>query len=83
MNSKISKQLVLHRLQQAKDDLNSAQVLFNINDYKGANRIREDSDYDDEFVAKYDVTQNQIETAQILLSEIEKYINEKIIDISS
>ena len=132
MSPKLSNELVKHRLEQAKSDVNSAQILYNIKDYKGANnrayyaifharrailalepidfkrhkdvqayfnknyvnegifdkklgkriseasRIREDSDYDDEFVAKYDVTEHQIETASVLIEEIEKYINEKM-----
>ncbi len=42
-----------------------------------ASRIREDSDYDDEFVVKPNVTKNQIETAEILLKVVEEYIDKK------
>ena len=37
--------------------------------------IRDDSDYDDEFVVKEDVTRRQIETAEGLLKLVEDYIN--------
>ena len=43
-----------------------------------ASRIREDSDYDDEFVVKPEVTQEQINTAKELLKLVEEYIKEKI-----
>lgn len=41
-----------------------------------ASRIREDSDYEDEFVVEPDDTKEQIETAKELLSLVEKYIDE-------
>lgn len=43
-----------------------------------AQRIREDSDYDDEYVPSYEKTQQQIETARELIKLVEKYINSKI-----
>lgn len=43
-----------------------------------ASRIREDSDYDDEFIVKPEVTQEQINTAKELLKLVEEYIKEKI-----
>ena len=43
-----------------------------------ASRIREDSDYDDEFVVKPEVTQEQINTAKELLKLADEYINKKI-----
>ena len=39
-----------------------------------ASTIREDSDYDDEFIVNADKTLNQIKTAEDLLSLVEKYI---------
>ena len=42
-----------------------------------AQHIREDSDYDDEFIVKPEETQEQIETAKELIHLVEKYINEK------
>ena len=44
-----------------------------------SSKVREDSDYDDEFVVKEEVTLEQIETAKELLKLIEDYIenNEK------
>lgn len=39
-----------------------------------ANRISEDSDYDDEYVAKPEATEAQIETAEELIELVEKYI---------
>ena len=42
-----------------------------------AKRIREDSDYDDEYVANKEATENQIETAEELINLVEKYIENK------
>ena len=42
-----------------------------------ASKIREDSDYDDEFTVKSEETKEQIETAKELIDLVEKYINEK------
>ena len=42
-----------------------------------ANKIREDSDYDDEFLPTDEETKLQIETARELISLVEKYLNEK------
>lgn len=39
-----------------------------------ANRIREDSDYDDEFVAKPEATETQIETAEELIKLVDEYV---------
>jgi len=39
-----------------------------------ANRIREDSDYDDEFIVKQSDTAEQIDTAKRLIELVEKYI---------
>ena len=40
-------------------------------------RMREDSDYEDEFVVEPDDTKAQIETAKELLDLVENYIEEK------
>ena len=40
-----------------------------------ASRIREDSDYDDEFVVKSEITQEQIETAKELIELVKEYID--------
>ena len=40
-----------------------------------ANKIREDSDYDDEFIPSAEETENQIETAKELIGLVEKYLN--------
>lgn len=37
MNSKISIDLVKHRLSQAKENLEEAKILYNANKFKGAN----------------------------------------------
>lgn len=42
-----------------------------------ANRIREDSDYDDEYVASSEATETQIQTAQELIRLVEKYIESR------
>lgn len=42
-----------------------------------ASKIREDSDYDDEFIVDPEKTQEQINTAKKLIDLVEKYIDEK------
>lgn len=42
-----------------------------------AQRIREDSDYDDEYEPSYEKTEQQINTAKELIELVEKYINNK------
>ena len=42
-----------------------------------ASRIREDSDYDDEFIVKPEDTLAQIETAKEMIKLTEEYINKK------
>lgn len=130
MSPKISKELSKHRLEQAREDLEDAELLYSANRFKGANnrayysifhsikavlslepidfkkhkdvvgyfnknyvqpeifprqigrkivkasKIREDSDYVDEFVVKPEDTKAQIETAKELLKLVEKYVNE-------
>jgi len=131
VSPKISKDLVQHRLEQAKRELKDAKLLYNDDSYLSANnrayyaifhsiravlalepidfkkhkdvvayfnknyvnpeifprtlgkrimqakRIREDSDYDDEYVANKEATENQIETAEELINLVEKYIENK------
>ena len=133
MSPKISKELAKHRLEQAKENLEEAEILYNVKKFKGANnrayysifhsiksvlslepidfkrhkdviayfnknyinkevfprnvgrkiseasKVREDSDYDDEFVVKSEVTLEQIQTAKELIKLVEDYIenNEK------
>lgn len=43
-----------------------------------ASKIREDSDYDDEFIVDPEKTQEQINTAKKLIDLVEKYIDEKM-----
>ena len=128
MSSKISRDLSEHRLEQAKENIEEAEILYKMNKFKGANNrayysifhsikavlalepidfkkhkdiiayfnknyvrteifprnighkiaeassIREDSDYDDEFVVKPETTMNQIETAKELLELAQKYV---------
>lgn len=45
-----------------------------------ASKIREDSDYDDEFIVKPEETKDQIETAKELIKLLEEYINRKTSD---
>ncbi|MDO5555996.1 MAG: HEPN domain-containing protein [Clostridia bacterium] len=132
MNSKISKELIMHRIEQSKSDLSDAKFLYNNNSYLSANnrayysifhairavlalepidfkrhkdvlshfnknyvnteifpkaigkrivqanRIREDSDYDDEYVARPEVTEAQIKTAEELVALVDKYMKSKI-----
>ena len=131
MSPKISKELAKHRLEQAKENLEEAEILYNVKKFKGANNrayysifhsikavlalepidfkrhkdvlayfnknyihteifdktlgrkistanaIREDSDYDDEFIVNPDVTKQQIDTAEELIKLVENYIDSK------
>ena len=131
MSPKISKELVNHRLEQAKEDLKASKALYNLSLYKSSNnrayysifhsirsilalepidlkkhkdvvayfnknyvhteifpksigkkiskasKIREDSDYDDEFIAKPEDTLEQIQTAEELLELVEEYVKNK------
>ena len=129
MSPKISRELVKHRLEQAKEDLVASRALYDLQLYKSANnrayysifhsikavfalepidfkrhkdvlayfnknyvhtelfpktigrrimrasKIREDSDYDDEFVVKAEDTLAQIQTAEELMKLVEEYVN--------
>lgn len=130
MKGKISIDLVMHRLEQAKEELNAGKLLYKEKFYKSANnrayyaifhairavlglepidfkkhkdviahfnqyyinkeifpksigrriiqanRIREDSDYDDEFVVNPEATEAQLKTAEELIKLVDKYIEE-------
>jgi uncharacterized protein (UPF0332 family) len=130
VSPKISKELCKHRLEQAKENIEEAELLYNANKFKGANNrayysifhsikavlalepidfkkhkdvigyfnknyvstnifprkigrkianastIREDSDYDDEYIVKQEDTLEQIETAKELMKLVEEYIEE-------
>ena len=131
MDSNEIKALSNYRLEQAKENLEEATVLADINKYKGASnrayyaifhaikailaleevdfkkhssviayfnknyvhteifpksigrkimkasKIREDSDYDDEFIVKSEDTLEQIQTAEEMIKLVEEYINNK------
>lgn len=135
MRPKFSKELTLHRLEQAKEDLKASKILYEGELYKAANnrayysifhaircvlslepidfkrhkdvvayfnknyvntekfpktigrkvskanQIREDSDYDDKFVADKMQTKLQIQSAEELLDMVENYINGKLKEI--
>ena len=132
MSPKISKELAMHRLEQAKENIEEAEILYKMNKFKGANNrayysifhsikavlalepidfkrhkdvlayfnknyinkeifsrmmgrkiqnasaIREDSDYDDEFVVQPETTKIQIETAKELNKLVEGYIKSQL-----
>lgn len=132
MNNKVSKDLVIHRFNQAKEDIQACKILYKNKLYKSANnrayyaifhairsvlalepidfkrhkdviayfnknyvntnrfprqmgrriaranQVREDSDYDDEFVVDPDNTLVQIETAEELIKLVKEYIKNKI-----
>ena len=131
MNSKISMELVIHRIEQSREELNAGKLLYKEKYYKSANnrayysifhairavlalepidfkkhkdvlayfnqnyvnkeifprtigkriaqanRIREDSDYDDEFIVNIEATEAQLKTAEELIELVEKYIESK------
>ena len=122
--------LMLYRIRTAKENLRSARILLDAQEYKGANNrayyaifqainavhaidgtaykrhkdaianfnknyitkaifprmlgrkiqnasaIREDSDYDDEFIVDADKTNEQLKTAEELIELVDKYIDE-------
>ena len=128
MSPKISKELCRHRLEQAEENIEEAEILFKVKKYKGANnrayysifhsikavlslepidfkrhkdviayfnknyvhtdifpksighkiaeanKTREDSDYDDEFIVKPEVTEEQIKTAKELYKLVKEYV---------
>lgn len=128
MSPKISKELALHRLEQAKEDLEVGKLVYHQKYYKAANnrayysifhsikailalepidfkrhkdvlayfnknymnteifpknmgrrimqanKTREDSDYDDEFVVDGEKTLEQLQTAEDLIALVEEYI---------
>ena len=132
MSPKISIDLCKHRLEQAKENIEEAELLYSAKKFKGANNrayysifhsikavlslepidfkrhkdgiayfnknyvhteifpkkighmiaeansIREDSDYDDEFIVNPEVTIAQINPAKELLKCVEEYINKTI-----
>ena len=43
-----------------------------------AQKVREDCDYDDKYQISYEKTEEQIKTAEEVISEVDKYIKEKI-----
>ena len=131
MSPKISIDLCKHRLEQAKENIEEAELLYSAKKFKGANNrayysifhsikavlslepidfkrhkdviayfnknyinteifpksmgrriqnastIREDSDYDDEFVVNADKTKEQLDTAEELIKLVENYIDSK------
>lgn len=131
MSPKVSNELAKHRLEQAKENFEEAEILYKANKFKGANnrayycifhsikavlaldpidfkrhkdvigyfnknyvnteifpkdigkrivkssKVREDSDYDDEYSVDSEKTMIQIETAKELIELVEKYLNGK------
>lgn len=131
MSPKVSNELAKHRLEQAKENFEEAEILYKANKFKGANnrayycifhsikavlalepidfkrhkdvigyfnknyvntevfpkdigkrivkssKVREDSDYDDEYSVDSEKTMIQIETAKDLIELVEKYLNDK------
>lgn len=131
MSPKVSNELAKHRLEQAKENFEEAEILYKANKFKGANnrayycifhsikavlalepidfkrhkdvigyfnknyvnteifpkdigkrivkssKVKEDSDYDDEYSVDSEKTMIQIETAKELIELVEKYLNGK------
>jgi len=131
VSPKVSNELAKHRLEQAKENFEEAEILYRANKFKGANnrayycifhsikavlalepidfkrhkdvigyfnknyvntevfpkdigkrivkssKVREDSDYDDEYSVDSEKTMIQIETAKELIELVEKYLNDK------
>lgn len=131
MNHKISKELAIHRIEQAKEDFAAGELLYSQKFYKSANNrayysifhsikavlalepidfkrhkdvlahfnknyintevfpkdmgrkivnasiIREDSDYDDEFVVDANKTKEQLGVAKELIKLVEEYVEKE------
>ncbi len=132
MDNENIESFALYRLEKAKETLKSAQILFEVKDYTGANnrayyaifyairailaleetdfkrhkdviayfnqkyikpeifprklgskisqaqRVREDSDYDDKYQISYEKTEQQIETAKEVIIEVEQFIKSRV-----
>lgn len=132
MEYRMSKELVIHRLEQAKEDLGAGETLYRDKYYKSANnrayyaifhairsvlaiepidfkkhkdiiayfnknyvnteifpkaigrkiarasQVREDSDYDDEFIVDPDNTRLQLDVATEVINLVEIYVNNKL-----
>ena len=79
--------LALYRIEMARSDINSAKILLDAKEYRGANNrayyaiyhaisgeTRHASDYDDFYIATKDEAQEQIITAEEMLEQVERYI---------
>ena len=132
MDDENRESFAMYRLEKAKETLKSAQILFEVKDYTGANnrayyaifyairailaleetdfkrhkdviayfnqkyikletfprklgskiaqaqRVREDSDYDDKYQISYEKTEQQIETAKEVIIEVEQFIKSRV-----
>ena len=132
MDNENIESFALYRLEKAKETLKSAQILFEVKDYTGANnrayyaifyairailaleetdfkrhkdviayfnqkyikpeifprklgskisqaqRVREDSDYDDKYQISYEKTEQLIETAKEVIIEVEQFIKSRV-----
>ena len=76
--------LVRYRIETAKSDLLSANILLKEREYRGANNrandpvyraeeIRHASDYDDFYIATKEKAEEQIATAKELIEQVETY----------
>ena len=89
MYSEEVKSLAIYRLEQAKENLEEAQALFNINKYKGASNrayyaifhaiksilALEETDF---YIITKEECKTQIETANQMIVDAEKYISKKL-----
>lgn len=89
MEKKTSRELALYRLERAKEEYETANLLYKNNKLLAANNrayysifyaIRavlamENSDYDEKYEPSADATSLQIETAKELIELVERYLS--------
>ena len=71
MDNENRESFALYRLERAKGTLKSAKIAQ-------AQRVREDSDYDDKYQISYEKTEQQIKTAEEVIEKVEIFIKEHI-----
>lgn len=70
------KDLAKYKLERAKEELETAELLFHNERLKAA-KVRHASDYDEFYVAGKEETAKQIQTAKNVIDLVNKFIYEK------
>ena len=67
------KNLARYKLERAKEELDTAELLFN-NDRLKAAKVRHASDYDEFYIAGKEEAARQIQTAKVCIDLVDKFI---------